>query len=184
MLEWFACNRPQHWLKISVWWCNLFKVLFSLHIAYMFVKSNRSEWLKSNRIVNFLNHWICHTSSYFVNDLLFGLVSGTPGVCLGHAAAPRQHHFVDCQLESFLFKLGSWANDHLSRFCLGFSGWLLKSEIRHWNDAASDCAGHRIQVDDRESFTVGVVQPHRTLSDNLSKVSFLQKTHVLNWFRT
>lgn len=119
--------------------------------------------------------------------LLKFLISGNRGVCLGHAAAPRQHHFVDCHLEILSnsandspdFPWSHWSSCLLAFACLDFVSslpWLsdifaLFIEVFHWSlngfdtettSAASDCAGHRIQVDGRESFTVGVVQPHRT----------------------
>lgn len=81
-----------------------------------------------------------------------------------------------------LVPLSHWSSCLLAFACLDFVSslpWLsdifaLFIEVFHWSlngfdtattSAASDCAGHRIQVDGRESFTVGVVQPHRTPSD-------------------
>lgn len=99
--------------------------------------------------------------------LLKFLISGNRGVCLGHAAAPRQHHFVDCHLEI----LSNSANDSMTLslpIFLGPTGllvcWLLHvliscrpchaawlsdilyiyshyslkfERIRHWNDIRS-----------------------------------------------
>lgn len=98
--------------------------------------------------------------------LLKFLISGNRGVCLGHAAAPRQHHFVDCHMEI----LSNSANDSMTLslpiflgptvplvllsvgFCMSwfrvvlamlhgfliYSHYSLKFErIRHWNDIRS-----------------------------------------------